>query len=172
MRDKPPKRGALIRLLNAGAAVPEDFAEPGEAAPSSSIKIRRMVRVAREMARCKIPFQHQGRSLAGVDCIGLIVCAAYAAGIRDLPDRRDYPRDPIGRELEQALDDYCIRILHPECGAIALIRFIDRSRHVALLTPRQMIHAWDKVGWVCCHHYGPWFQTRTTKLYRLPGLEQ
>ena len=130
-----------------------------------------MVLVAKEMARRKVPFAHQGRGLSGVDCIGLIVYAAYAAGIRNLPDRRDYPRDPIGRELEEALDDYCVRILKPELGAIALIRFMDRSRHVALLTPSQMIHAWDQVGVVCCHSYGDWFRSRTRKLYRLPGLD-
>jgi len=173
MRDKPrkPTRGAVIRLTGLGEAGPEDFTDCGDPEPGAPIKIRRMIHVAREMARLKIPFQHQGRSLAGVDCIGLIVCAAYAAGIRDLPDRRDYPRDPIGRELERALDDYAIRILHPELGAIALIRFIDRARHVALLTPHDMIHAWDQVGYCCCHHYGRWFETRTTKLYRLPGQE-
>jgi len=158
-------RNRGVRLVGAGEAKPVDLH------PRTPNKVRRMLQAAMEMARCKIPFAHQGRSLAGVDCIGLIVCAAYAAGIRDLPDRRDYPRDPIGRELEQALDAYCIRILRPEPGAIALIRFQDRARHTALLTPAQMVHAWDQVGYVCCHSYGMWFRDRTRKLYRLPGTE-
>lgn len=117
----------------------------------------------------RVPFRHQGRTHKGLDCIGLIVCAARDIGI-DLPDRHDYARDPKDDELERILDETLVPLIHPEPGAIALIRFQDSNRHIALLTPERMIHVWDQVGRVCEHAWHPWFQARTARLYRIPGL--
>lgn len=125
--------------------------------------------IAAARAYDRVPFRHQGRTCSGIDCIGLIVCAARDAGL-DLPDRHDYARDPYGDELERALDETLIRLVHPEPAAVGLVRFADSRRHVALLTPERMIHAWDLVGYVCEHAWHPWFQVRTVKFYRIPGL--
>jgi len=117
----------------------------------------------------KVPFRHQGRSRQGLDCIGLIVCAARDIGI-DLPDRHDYARDPADDSLAHGMDEAMIPLVRPEPGAVALIRFANSVRHVALITPERMIHVWDLVGRVVEHGWHPWFQVRTARLYRIPGI--
>jgi len=129
---------------------------------------QRLVRVARMFARRRVPFRHQGRALSGMDCIGLVICAATAIGLK-LPDRSGYARDLQGRELEHAMDEHLIRLLRPEPGAVILLRFNDAKRHVALLGTHDMIHAWDRVGYVCRHDYADWFRDRTAAVYRIPG---
>jgi cell wall-associated NlpC family hydrolase len=129
-----------------------------------------LIAAARDYVEARVPFRHQGRSrTAGLDCIGLIVCAARDIGIA-LPDRHDYARDPRGDELEREMDATLIRIAEPEPAAVALIRFRDTKRHVALLTPKRVIHVWDLVGRACEHDYHRWFISRTARLYRIPGV--
>lgn len=60
-----------------------------------------------EAARTYIgtPFHHQGRARGyGVDCVGLVVCAAQDAGL-PVQDRTDYARDPDGKSLVAMLSD-------------------------------------------------------------------
>lgn len=43
-----------------------------------------------------VPWRHQGRSRAGVDCVGLLVCVARALGLSDY-DCTGYSRRPQGQ---------------------------------------------------------------------------
>lgn len=45
-----------------------------------------------------VPWRHLGRSLQGVDCIGLVVLAHRAAG-HDVPDPAPYQREPLGARV-------------------------------------------------------------------------
>lgn len=137
--------------------------------PDNPATAEALIKAARRYAEARVPFRHQGRTPRGMDCIGLIVCAAHDIGL-EVPDRRDYARDPHGDELERELDEALIRIRYPEPACVALIRFQDARRHVALLTPEHMIHVWDLAGRACEHAYNTWFATRTARLYRIPGL--
>ena len=49
-----------------------------------------------------VPFRHTGRSVRGVDCVGLVALALTAVG-RQVADRADYSRNPIGEGLRDVL---------------------------------------------------------------------
>lgn len=52
----------------------------------------------RELVAARVPFVHQGKTLAGMDCVGALCYALQYEG--DVPS---YPRDPVNGELEREL---------------------------------------------------------------------
>ena len=86
-----------------------------------------------EYARTLIgtPWQHQGRTEAGVDCVGLCVLALRAAGY-SVQDRTDYGTDPDGT-LRAALDANLIMVDDMRAGDIALVCF-RAERHVGIIS--------------------------------------
>ncbi|MBK5910560.1 hypothetical protein CCR85_03520 [Rhodothalassium salexigens] len=119
------------------------------------------------------PFRHQGREPGlGLDCIGVIVVAARAAGFHPR-DRRDYGRIPRGTLLETALVAAGLRPVDPAeaVPGDVLVFTLDRwPRHVALRTGRGMIHAWGEVGRVVEHRLSPDWADALTATYRFPGV--
>lgn len=102
-----------------------------------------------------VPWIHQGRSVHGVDCIGLVVLAEIACG-REVPDRADYPAlafdDTLRLELEAFYGAPVVEGV-PAVGDLRegdklLIRLGRHQRHVAIVTrlsygPLGMLHAYD-----------------------------
>lgn len=102
------------------------------------------------------PFRHQGRAKgAGVDCIGLIVCAAREAGI-GVQDRTDYPLQPIPSELLAGFGSNLDRRgdLAHRPGDVLVFWIVDPEtlppekraetpQHVALATDAGLIHSWS-----------------------------
>lgn len=77
-----------------------------------------------------VPWRHLGRTRGGVDCIGLILLAAAAAGIH-VPDPAPYKRDPDGTKLVTGILTYADRApLAP--GAVLLFRAGMLSGHVGV----------------------------------------
>jgi NlpC/P60 family putative phage cell wall peptidase len=120
------------------------------------------------------PFTHQGRMRGvGVDCVGLVACAAADAGI-ELPDvPRSYGRTPDG-SLERELARYCERVLHVglvQPGDLLLFRIYSlRPRHVAIVTqaePLAMIHAYQGADTVAEHLVDDWWRARLHSVWRL-----
>lgn len=71
------------------------------------------------------PWRHRGRKPWGVDCIGLVVLSARAAGY-DAPDPGRYGREPWDGRLRAALRAYCgdpIDKRLAQVGDIALIQW-------------------------------------------------
>ena len=125
-----------------------------------------------------VPWMHRGRTMRGVDCIGLIALAARNAGgdvfaACGVKDRRDYDRQASPLMLEM-ISAHCTRIEQPIPGSLLFFKF-DREklpRHVGIYTHegnvihaecrlrRQVIeHGWRVrwVGWT----FGVW---------KLPGV--
>jgi len=79
---------------------------------------------------------HRGRSLYGIDCIGLVVAAVRAGGA-EFADRLDYSRVPWRNGLERELR---IRLGEPvsdmKAGDVALIQFESKREpsHVGIIT--------------------------------------
>jgi cell wall-associated NlpC family hydrolase len=117
------------------------------------------------------PFHHQGRKAGvGLDCIGLVIIGANAAGVA-VRDRRDYGRRPDGVSLVQALRE------HGACevenrqdvkrGDILLFRYDGQPQHVALaLGPDEMIHSFAPAGKVVQSAIGEYWRRRLVGLYR------
>lgn len=53
-------------------------------------------------AQLGTPWRHLGRSAAGLDCIGLVLVAAAAAGVM-LPDPAPYAREPSSQLLRSGI---------------------------------------------------------------------
>lgn len=122
-----------------------------------------------------VPFRHQGRGRAGLDCAGFVVALLKAAG--ELPSNytepANYGRTPAP-ELIEVVRQYCIQGARAPgfAGALVLIRW-PRDRlpsHVGLCTGDTLIHCYQREGGVVEHGYrGPWVRV-THSLWRLPGV--
>jgi cell wall-associated NlpC family hydrolase len=112
-----------------------------------------------------VPFRHQGRTRHGVDCIGLVVCAARDIGLT-LADRTDYPRDPNGLlPLEMARQFAPVE--SPQAGDILLMRFRGEPQHVAILAGATLIHGYASIGRVVEHGLDAKWRRRIVATYRL-----
>lgn len=88
-----------------------------------------------------VPWQHQGRSRHGIDCVGLLVCAAHDLGI-PVEDMRAYEREPRAHDLACLLRRHCVSVRVARPGDIVLMG--RPSTHVGILTdahrPFGLIH--------------------------------
>ena len=124
-----------------------------------------------------VPFHHQGRSRAGVDCVGLpesilrdhgAVPAHYATPL-------NYGRLPAA-ELEAGLARWCTRTAAPEPGGLIVLRWARTTRpsHVAIYTGSELIHAYRAHGHVrgvVCHSYRGIWPKLAHSFWRLPGVD-
>ena len=88
-----------------------------------------------------VPWRHQGRSRFGIDCVGLLVCAAHDLGIQ-VADMRAYEREPRAHDLACMLRRHCVSVPVARPGDIVLMG--RPSTHVGILTdahrPFGLIH--------------------------------
>lgn len=123
-----------------------------------------------------VPFLHQGRSRAGVDCAGLVICVAR--GLGELPEGYDvngYRRAPDGSMLREC-DARLVPISGLEAGAVAMMRFSEEPQHLAFVAPYRhggfaLIHALQKSGRVVEHRLDPTWRGRIVRLFRFPGVD-
>lgn len=121
------------------------------------------------------PFHHQARKKGvGVDCVGLIVKAATAAGfpLRDHAER-NYSRYPLAQRLiAKECDAQMAPIPFDERQVGSVILFwVHRARlpqHIAFLTSRDaMLHAWSDAGRVVEHDIDNYWMSRIYATYDL-----
>lgn len=98
-----------------------------------------------------VPFHYQGRSKYGIDCIGLVICAARDTGIK-LVDELNYPNIPASKLMTAALKKQLTWIppshIRNKTDAIMIadiIRFLDRGLvHIGIVgdkyKPKSLIH--------------------------------
>jgi cell wall-associated NlpC family hydrolase len=79
-----------------------------------------------------VPWMHQGRTDKGMDCVGLIVLSARAAGI-DAPLTADYGRMQDYRQARRYLEQFCDRVGSPEIGDIVLFK-TSQTLHMAIVS--------------------------------------
>jgi cell wall-associated NlpC family hydrolase len=81
----------------------------------------------------------------GLDCIGVIVCAALAVGLKPR-DLDAYPMRPNG-QLRTQLDQQLLRVEHAAPGDVLLMRWREdvEPHHVALYAGATLIHAYATV---------------------------
>lgn len=98
-----------------------------------------------------VPFHHQGRSSAGVDCAGLIVCALAALGIAtDVP--RDYTTNAAGALLLPWLDgspllEAAALNEEPQAGDVLAFRIGRSVQHLGVaIGDGSMVHAIRTAG--------------------------
>lgn len=127
------------------------------------------------------PFVHQGRRPGvGLDCIGVIVCAAEACGLK-MNDFAAYGRRPNPKQLLEHAASNFVRVDEPRFGDVGLCWVHQNIRgmphHAFILAPgpktdeRWMIHSWMEVGRAVWNPYSsPWTEN-TYGFYRYMGVE-
>jgi hypothetical protein len=131
-----------------------------------------------------VRFAHQGRTRAGLDCLGLLMATAQALDLRfhgtpahalDVPS---YGTRPDMVQLKAKLEAHLLpvpkRALQP--ADILLLKIEGLPQHLALVSDypiageHGMIHAYAPARAVIEHRYDPHWQRATYAAYRLPQL--
>lgn len=115
-----------------------------------------------------VKFQHQGRYEWGLDCGGLLILSARKVG-RYLYDIDGYSRMPDGKTLKDTMDDQLLKVTRTELkpNDILLMRFMGHPQHIAIVTDKGMIHAWEKSGKVVEHRIDDKWRNRIRGVYIL-----
>lgn len=117
------------------------------------------------------PFHHQGRlPQVGLDCAGVVVCAAKACGYV-VGDVAGYGRIPSNGLLEQAVLGHCDRVdlSQARSGDVFLFRFRQEPQHLAVFADGMLIHAYSAVGKVVENSFDATWRARLVGCYRLRG---
>lgn len=113
------------------------------------------------------PFHHGARLPGvGLDCIGVVVCAASACGLPHI-DQAAYPLRPNG-QLRTALDSQLVRVPSASAGDVLLMSFDGEPHHVALFTgaANTIIHAYATVRKCIEQPMADIWQSRVHGIYR------
>lgn len=116
-----------------------------------------------------VPWVHQGRTRAGLDCGGLVVCVAHDLGLSDF-DATGYAREPDGITLRRYLQAHALRVSQSEPGDILLLRFVRHPQHVGIRTDYGIIHTFAQVGAVVEHRLDGAWAARVVDAYAFPGV--
>jgi cell wall-associated NlpC family hydrolase len=128
--------------------------------------IHKLVTAAREYLGT--PFKHQGRSIRGIDCGGLLVLACKDIGI-ELDDIGGYSRMPDGITMKAEFDRQLVRVAEAQAGDVYIMAFFKHPQHVAIVTDIGIIHAFEGVDKVVEHNLDARWKSRIKGIYRLKG---
>lgn len=121
------------------------------------------------------PWRHQGRTVSGIDCVGLIVAPLITLGIlSELDDVRDYKRDPEGRRLVDMLHRFARRLPNArqsQAGDILALKFTTEPQHLVIVTRTtphgpHILHAAGE-GRTVVEHFASqgWFRSRRAQIH-------
>jgi len=124
-----------------------------------------------------VPFRHQGRTLRGLDCVGLLVFVCDRMGVA-VADRDGYPERPSNGLLEGAFSEHVasgvlqrIEVTKMQPGDFLMMRFGREPQHLAILAGDTIIHSYMTVKQVCEHRFDARWRSRVVAVYRLTGVE-
>lgn len=131
-----------------------------------------------------VRFMHQGRSTAGLDCLGLLIIIAQTLGLRfdesavDALDIPTYGARPDVLLLKHKLDTHLttISLSSVREADIVVLKVDGLPQHLALITDYPidgewgMIHAYAPARQVVEHRYDAQWRRQTYLAYRLPQL--
>lgn len=116
-----------------------------------------------------VPWRHQGRCSAGLDCAGLVRMVAHDLGLSSA-DARGYGPEPQGALLRRLLELYAQRVPAWRAGDILLMRFARLPQHLAIATDLGIIHCHRQVGRVVEHALDGRWRARVVDAYAFPGV--
>lgn len=139
-----------------------------------------------------VRFVHQGRSRAGVDCVGLIACAAHDLGFANevQANLRDYQRAPDSDMFRRRIVDFLVPLPYNRLQPLrkqalpgdVIAFWVDKvglPRHVAIYTgldqygQDKILHAYAKTPKCVIEQPmdGNFWTQRIDSLWRLPMIE-
>lgn len=122
-----------------------------------------------------VRWHHQGRSLAGLDCIGLVIAVAHDLGLSDY-DINGYARIPDGRTLRATMAQQMdVLKREPLPGDVLLFAFQRNPLHTAIVTDAPsglgMIHAFANKRMVVEHRLDDVWRSRIVCAFGYRGVE-
>ncbi len=117
-----------------------------------------------------VRWAHQGRSRAGVDCVGLVVRVAHALNLSTF-DTADYSRQPDPARMRALMAEHMEPVAAPQIGDVLLMRFEVEPQHVAIVTDIGIIHAYAQVRRVVEHRFDSVWLGRVVGAYQFKGIE-
>lgn len=118
-----------------------------------------------------VRWHHQGRSRAGIDCVGLVIKIGHALGFSDF-DIADYSRQPDPAMMRSLLALHMdpIAVSSAQPGDVLLMRFEREPQHVAIVTDQGIIHAYAQARKVVEHRLDDIWRGRIVGAYQYKGL--
>lgn len=121
------------------------------------------------------PYQHQGRTRHGVDCVGLAIRVAQDLGLTEF-DIREYERTPSNKLMKDLLMQNCILVNGSPLQPAMLLHmaFEKQPRHIAIVTsaePLRIIHASSEHERVVEHVVDQKWRNRIRGAYMIPGVD-
>lgn len=124
-----------------------------------------------------VPFRHRGRSLRGVDCVGVVALALATQG-RTVQDRAHYGRNPANDGLREVCQAHFGNpVAELQAGDVALMAWHDDERnrepnHVGVLFDHPngglaMVHALSQNQRVIAHRLEAVHYARILEGYRV-----
>src|SRR5437660_820030 len=118
-----------------------------------------------------VRWHHQGRSTAGIDCVGVPIWIAHELGLSEF-DETGYGRLPEARRLIAGLNTNMDRVQgEPQMGDVLLMRFQTDPQHVAIVTDLGILHAYMATRKVVEHSLDDLWRSRVIAAYSYRGLE-
>jgi cell wall-associated NlpC family hydrolase len=120
-----------------------------------------------------VPYHHQGRIRAGLDCIGLAIAVCRDLDLGDF-DFTAYSREPDGVTLIAEIEKICIPVQKYQTGDLLVFKIRRLPQHCGIVTDLMgegLIHAYQSIGKVAEHALTDWWVERIVAAYRLPGVE-
>ena len=117
-----------------------------------------------------IKWRHQGRSIKGLDCVGLFEMTGRQLGY-DITLPTNYDRSPNPVDLEAGLEQYCFRIDPSKRlqGDLAVIRFDNQRTHLIMFTDAGVIHSSAQSRRVVEHCLDDEWVRRIVSVWRFRG---
>ena len=125
-----------------------------------------------------VPFQHQGRSRLGLDCLGLLVCIARDCNLRQGGvllsecDETTYGHYPDAHDLKRRLELVLSPCSSPALGSVVLLSHDGAARHLGIVAnytasaeEYSLIHAYAPARCVVEHRLDASWRKRIAQCY-------
>lgn len=122
-----------------------------------------MIDYARELIG--VPFLHQGRSMKGMDCCGVLAYVFQKMGL-EYVDYLDYSDKPRDGHLREMLDKQP-HLVESDSPDVYLMRFAGVEAHLAINAGRTIIHSYKGLGRVTEHTMNDKWKSRITRGYKI-----
>ena len=138
--------------------------------------VSRAAVVAQARSYLGVRWHHQGRSRAGIDCIGLVIRVARDLGLSSY-DITGYGRVPDGKTLRFTMHQQLQPLQRePLPGDVLLFAFERNPLHTAIVTDQPggglgMIHAYANMRRVVEHRLDATWRGRLVCAYAYPGVD-
>lgn len=112
------------------------------------------------------PYRHQGRSIAGMDCIGLVIRVGEDCGYKISHSEYAYEQIPNPSVLWAGMNANFKPVKTPQKGDILVFRIFKEPQHMAIfIDDNRIIHAYENIGKVSEHNFTPAWRKRLLAVY-------